>query len=185
MNVKWGGYLKNILFIILICSLLISGCTESDNATKVEEEDFVSVNYTGTLDDGTVFDTSMEEVARREGIYNSGRNYEPLSFVVGEGQAMKGFDDAVMGMEVGDVKTVVIPPENVYGAYCPALLISVPVEELHAANITPVIGQKVTTQNQVGVVVNITDKNVTIDCNSQLAGKTLTFTIEMVSIEKA
>ncbi|WMW25051.1 peptidylprolyl isomerase [Methanolobus sediminis] len=177
--------MKNILFIILICSLLISGCTESDDIKKVEKGDFVSVNYTGTLDDGTVFDTSMEEVARKEGIYNSGRHYEPLSFVAGEEQAIKGFDDAVIGMEVGDVKTVVIPPENVYGVYCPALLISVPVEDFHSANITPVIGQKVTTQNQVGFIVNITDKNVTIDCNAQLAGKTLTFTIEMVSIEKA
>ncbi|TQD27930.1 peptidylprolyl isomerase [Methanolobus vulcani] len=177
--------MKKILFMILVCSLLISGCTESDNVQKVEAGDFVSVNYTGTLNDGTVFDTSIKEVAIEEGIYNSARNYEPLSFIAGTGQRIKGFDDAVIDMEVGDVKTVVIPPEDAYGAYCPELLISVPVEEFQSANITPIIGQKVTSQNQVGVIVNITEQNVTIDCNTRLAGETLTFTIEMVSIEKA
>lgn len=178
------GHMKKILFIILICSLLISGCTESENSQKVETGDHVSVNYTGTLDDGTVFDTSREEVAIKEGIYQSGRDYEPLSFTAGAGQVIDGFDDAVIGMEPGEVKTVTIPPENAYGAYCPELLVSVPVEQFHSANITPIVGQKVTTQNQVGVIVNITDSNVTVDCNTKLAGETLTFTIEMVSIDK-
>lgn len=180
-----GGRMKNILFIMLICSLLISGCTESDNVQGVKAGDLVSVNYTGTLDDGTVFDTSMEEVAINEGIYKPDKNYEPLSFTAGAGGVIEGFDDAVIGMEVGDVKTVVIPPEKAYGVYCPELLISLPVKELQTANITPVIGQKVTVQNQMGVIVNITEKNVTVDCNVDMAGETLTFTIEMVSIEKA
>ena len=174
--------MKKILFMILICSLLISGCTESDSNKKVEAGDYVSVNYTGTLDNGTIFDTSREEVAIREGIYKSDRNYEPLSFTAGAGQVIKGFDDAVIGMEVGDMKTVTIPPEKAYGAYCPELLVSLPVEQFHSANITPIIGQKVTTQNQVGVVVGISDKNVTVDCNTKLAGENLTFTIELVSI---
>nr|WP_321498263.1 peptidylprolyl isomerase [uncultured Methanolobus sp.] len=177
--------MKKILFMILICSLLISGCTESDSSQKVEAGDHVSVNYTGTLDDGTVFDTSMEEVAMKEGIYKAGRHYEPLSFTAGKGQVIEGFDDAVIGMVVGDVKTVVILPEKAYGAYCPELLISLPVEQFHSANITPIVGQKVTSQNQVGVIVNITDKNVTIDCNTKLAGENLTFTIEVVSIDKS
>lgn len=170
---------------MLILSLLASGCTDSDTSQKVEPGDYIYVNYTGSLDDGTVFDTSIEEVAQSGGIYNPYRAYEPLSFIAGAGQMIKGFDDAVMGMEVGDEKTVVIPSEEAYGAYCPELLIPLSADEFESANITPVVGQKVTYQGQVGTIVNISDKNVTIDCNNDLAGEDLTFTIELVAIEKA
>ncbi|WP_340818701.1 peptidylprolyl isomerase [Methanolobus sp. WCC4] len=177
--------MKKILFILLLLSLFVSGCTESDTSQKVESGDYISVNYTGSLDDGTVFDTSIEEVAKAEDVYNPYRTYEPLSFTAGAGQMIKGFDDAVIGMSVGDEKTVTIPSEEAYGAYCPELLIPLSIDDFQAVNITPVIGQKVTYQGQVGTIVNISDKNVTIDCNHNLAGNDLTFTIELVSIEKA
>ncbi|WP_292469729.1 peptidylprolyl isomerase [Methanolobus sp.] len=178
--------MKKILFLILLCSLLVSGCTDSsDNSQTVETGDYVSVNYTGSLEDGSVFDTSIEEVAVAENVYNPYRSYGPLSFIAGAGQMIKGFDDAVIGMEVGENKTVTIPPEEAYGAYCPELLIPLPVEDFQSANVTPVIGQKVTYQNQLGTIVNISDKNVTVDCNHNLAGEILIFKIELVSIEKA
>lgn len=180
-----GDHVKRILFLILLFSLLVSGCTDSDTSQKVEEGDYVSVNYTGSLEDGTVFDTSIEEVAKAEDVYNPYRTYEPLSFIAGAGQMIQGFDDAVMGMEIGDKKTVTIPPEEAYGAYCPELLIPLPVDDFQSVNITPVIGQKVTYQGQVGTIVNISDVNVTIDCNHDLAGKPLIFDIELVAIEKA
>ncbi|WMW22543.1 peptidylprolyl isomerase [Methanolobus mangrovi] len=176
---------KILLFILVSCVLFVSGCNDSDNSQKVEAGDYISVNYTGSLEDGTVFDTSIEEIAIEENIYNPYRNYEPLPFVAGAGQMIKGFDDAVIGMGIGEEKTVTIPPEEAYGAYCPELLIPVPAEDFESANITPIIGQKVTYQNQVVTIANISEENVTLDCNHNLAGETLIFTIELVSIEKA
>lgn len=176
---------KILLFVLLICVLFACGCAESDNSQTVKTGDYVSVNYTGSLEDGTVFDTSRADIAMAENLYNPYRSYEPLPFIAGSGQMIKGFDDAVMGMAVGEKKTVTILPEDGYGAYCPELLIPVPVDEFQSANITPVIGQKVTYQSQPVTIVNISEENVTLDCNHNLAGKTLIFDIELVSIEKA
>lgn len=184
-----GDNVKKIIFVLLLCSLLVSGCAESPDSSnvpqKVEAGDSVSVNYTGSLEDGTVFDTSIEENAVSENVYNPYRTYEPLSFVAGTGQMIKGFDDAVIGMEIGEEKTVSFPPEEAYGAHSSELVVTVPVEAFESANMTPVLGQKVSSQNMQGTVINISAENVTIDYNHDLAGETLIFTIELVSIEKA
>jgi len=76
----------------------------------VSPGDTISVNYIGRLDDGTVFDTSYEDIAKKEGIYTPQRIYEPLIFEVGAGQVIKGFDEAVIGMKVNETKEIVIPP---------------------------------------------------------------------------
>lgn len=163
---------KKLLLFIILCSVLISGCSESQTSQQAETGDHVYVNYTGTLDDGTVFDSSDF-------------HGKPLDFIVGNGQMIQGFDKAVVGMSVGENKTIVIPPEDAYGPYCPELLIPIPAEVFKSANVTPIIGQKVTSQNLIGTIVNISETNVTIDCNNELAGKNLTFNIELVAVEKA
>ncbi len=176
---------KILLFVMLVSVLFACGCTESDDSPVVEVGDNVSVNYTGSLEDGTVFDTSKADVAMAENIYNPSKSYEPWYFIAGSGQMIKGFDDAVMGMAVGEEKTVTIPPEDAYGVHNPQLLVPVPVDEFQSANITPVIGQKVSIQNRPVTIVDISEENVTLDLNHDLAGKTLIFDIELVSIEKA
>ena len=76
------------------------------------------MDYTGKLENGTVFDlTSREDVAKQAGIYVDGRTYAPLKFVAGAGQMIKGFDKGVIGMKVGDEKTITLPPEEAYGEY--------------------------------------------------------------------
>jgi FKBP-type peptidyl-prolyl cis-trans isomerase 2 len=97
----------------------MSGCIGDE--VKVSNGDTVSVNYIGRLDDGTVFDTSYEEVAEREGIYSPVRTYEPLTFEVGAGQMIKGFNDIVIGMKVDETKTVVIAPADAYGEWDPEM----------------------------------------------------------------
>ena len=79
--------------------------------------DIVGVDYIGTLEDGTVFDSSLEEFAKKTKNYspNSGRTYEPLSFTVGAGQMIKGFDAGVVGMKLGEKKTLVLAPADAYG----------------------------------------------------------------------
>ncbi len=90
---------------------------DSDADVSIAEVgDTVSVHYTGTLDDGTIFDTSRESVARENDIYNPARVYSPLEFTLGSGQMIPGFDRAVRGITPGETKTVTIPPEEAYGS---------------------------------------------------------------------
>lgn len=81
----------------------------------VNEGDYVEVDYTGRLQDGTIFDSSMEEIAKKSKYYDKNRDYEPLGFTVGEGELIPGFENGVKGMEVGEKKEVEIPPEEAYG----------------------------------------------------------------------
>lgn len=132
----------------------------------------VKVHYTGTLDDGAVFDSS--------------RDREPLMFVLGSGQLIRDFEDAVIGMAVGESTTVHIPAERAYGVYNKDLLIEIP-----RGNFSPDMelreGLALCLQRNDGqsfdaVVTNIADEAVTVDANHPLAGMALTFSIEVVDI---
>jgi len=174
------------LFLLLVgvVVVLVSGCISTDStAEEVKEGDYVLVDYTGKLEDGTVFDTSIKDDAIEAGIYNQKRDYQPLGFTVGAGEMIKGFDSGVVGMAVGDDKTLIIPPEDAYGAHREDMVKTIPVAELTSAGITPVVGKKVvTSQGQTATITNVTDTDVVIDFNHELAGKTLVFDIKLVSI---
>ena len=97
---------------------------------KVTTGDKIIVDYIGRLNDQEVFDTSVKTVAEAAGKYSPQRNYdEGLSFTVGAGQMIKGFDEAVVGMKVGETKTVHIPAEKAYGARRDDLIVRVPLKE--------------------------------------------------------
>lgn len=81
----------------------------------VEEGDYVEVDYTGRLQDGTIFDSSIEKIAKKSKYYDKKRDYEPLGFTVGEGELIPGFENGVKGMGVGEKKEVEIAPEEAYG----------------------------------------------------------------------
>ncbi|WP_407356016.1 peptidylprolyl isomerase [Methanolobus sp. WCC5] len=176
---------KLLLLLLLLCVLFVSGCVGSDSPDTVQVGDHVSVNYIGSLDDGTVFDTSIEEVAISEGIYNPGRNYEPLPFTVGAGQMIKGFDDAVIGMSVGENRTVILLPQEAYGEVSEDYIITYSMDDFTSVNITPVIGEKITSQGHAGTIINVSEDMVIVDFNHHLAGKNLTFFIELVSIDRS
>jgi peptidylprolyl isomerase len=182
-----GMFMKRVA--ILLCFIFIvlsSGCTTNDaidSELSVKSGDYITVNYTGRLTDGTVFDTSIKEIAVESQVYKPQREYKPLGFVVGSGRMITGFDNAVVGMGLGEEKVVTIPPEEAYGPCRSELLIDIPQEDFANANITPVIGQKITSSRFEGIITEISENNVIIDCNSPLAGETLVFTIEIVSIE--
>ncbi len=175
-----------IIGILLALVLVVSGCVDTDGGGTVEvikEGDHVLVDYTGRLEDGTVFDTSVEDVAIEAGVYNPGRAYQPLGFTVGAGQMIKGFDSGVVGMAAGEEKTLTILPEDAYGLKREDRVQTVPIEELSAAGITPVIGKKLTTSYGPGTITNITNTSVVVDFNHRLAGKTLIFDVRIVSID--
>ena len=140
--------------------------TPSGEARMVQDGDTVSVHYTGTLDNGEQFDSS------------EGR--DPLTFTVGSGQVISGFDDAVRGHAVGDSIDVRIPPEDAYGQRDEQQMLDVA-----KAGAPPdlKVGDSVRLQNgATAVVLDITADTVRIDANHPLAGEALNFTIEIVSI---
>ena len=140
--------------------------------TVVKSGDSVSIHYVGTLTDGTTFDSS------------EGR--DPLAFTVGSGQIIPGLDKAIPGMAVGDKKTVNIPAAEAYGDADPNARQEVPREQI-PADIPLNPGTALQMQTPQGQVVNVTvaevsDESVVLDANHPLAGKDLTFAIELVSI---
>ncbi len=174
-----------LIMSIIMSFVLVSGClSQSEKGdVVVKKGDMVSVNYIGKLQDGSVFDTSIKEVAQDAGIYNPGRKYEPLSFVTGQGMMIAGFDEAVIGMRVGENKTVTIPPEMAYGYHSEEKVMVRPAEDFVKANITPKIGEMVSDNyGRPWKITKINAENVTLDCNHDLVEKTLVFTIEIVSI---
>lgn len=134
--------------------------------------DTVAVHYTGSLTDGTIFDSSRER--------------EPLSFTVGEGQVIAGFNDAVDGMQVGDSVTVTIPAANAYGEFNEQFIIDVPPADIPAEFEVEVGMDLQLHQDDGGAipvrVTSVTPESVTLDANHPLAGQDLTFEIELVSI---
>ncbi|MFM7710738.1 MAG: peptidylprolyl isomerase [Ferruginibacter sp.] len=137
-----------------------------------KQGDMVSVHYTGTLTNGTTFDSSI------------GR--EPLSFTVGAGQMIKGFDDALPGMTVGDKKTITIAPEDAYGPRSEEAMIQFPIANV-PADMKLEVGMQLQLSDQSGrpfpvKVVALEADVVVLDANHFLAGETLIFDIELVSI---
>ncbi len=140
--------------------------------SQVKSGDQVKVHYTGKLTNGEQFDSSV------------GR--EPLEFKVGAGQMIKGFDDAMPGMKIGDKKTVTIPAVDAYGEKNDEAIIEFPKENIPAdMKLEP--GMQLTLSNQQGqpvpvVVLELKDDIVILDANHFLAGKELVFDIELVEI---
>lgn len=140
--------------------------------TQVKVGDTVRIHYTGTLNDGSTFDSS------------EGR--DPLQFEVGSGQIIPGLDKELPGMAVGDKKTVNIPAAEAYGEKNPQMQQAIPREQL-PANIPLELGMRLQMQTPEGQVIPVTvaavdEQTVTLDANHPLAGKDLTFDFEVVSI---
>lgn len=134
--------------------------------------DTVRVHYTGKLDDGTVFDSSL--------------NAEPLEFTLGDGNIIAGFEKAVMGMSPGDSKTEVIPAEQAYGAYQESMVLVVDRAQM-PSDMQPEVGQQLEIRQPSGqtipvVITDVSEADVTLDANHPLAGEDLTFDIQLVEI---
>lgn len=139
----------------------------------VQEKNNVSVHYTGTLENGEVFDSS--------------RDREPLSFEVGAGQMIPGFEKAVKGMKLNETKKITIEPSEAYGELKPDMVQKISKEQL-PPELEVHVGQQLASQmpdgQQIVVTVkDITEEEITIDANHPLAGKTLNFEIEVVDIK--
>ncbi|HKJ34022.1 MAG TPA: peptidylprolyl isomerase [Balneolales bacterium] len=140
--------------------------------SKVSQGDTVKVHYTGKLEDDSVFDSSLDR--------------EPLQFTLGKGQLIPGFEDAVVGMEPGEQKSVKIPVDKAYGPHRDDMLVKVKKEEF-PNDVDPEVGQQLQVSQSNGqafnvIVTDIEDEEVTLDANHPLAGKDLVFDIELIDI---
>jgi len=151
---------------------------------KVEKGDFVVFNYIGKFENGEIFDTTYENIAKEAGIYMEDRTYGPLGANVGVGELIPGMDEALLGMEVGERKNITIPPEKGYGMPRDDLIINVPTSEFKKAGIEPIEGAYIMTDSGIAQITTIGEENVTLDFNHPLAGKTLVFEVEIVNVKK-
>ena len=142
---------------------------------KASSGDTVKVDYTGRLNDGTVFDSS------------EGEGREPLEFTVGSGQVIPGFDQGVEGMEVGESKTIKIPSEDAYGPHQEELVAEID-KSSFPEDMELSVGDMLHLQQPDGqaiaaTVAEIKDGSVILDANHPLAGQDLTFDVKLVEIE--
>jgi peptidylprolyl isomerase len=171
VNVSKISYI--VLILVLMTGVILTGCNTGPGAATAKDGDTVQVDYTGKLADGTVFDSS------------AGR--QPLEFTLGAGNMIPGFEKAVLGMKVGEKKTITIPADEAYGPHRDDLIIEVPRGRL-PGNLVPQVGLQLEARNPDGssaivTIIKVTDNTtVTLDGNHPLAGKDLTFEIELVKI---
>jgi peptidylprolyl isomerase len=140
--------------------------------TQAKNGDKVSVHYTGKLVDGSIFDTTEGE--------------DPLVFTLGDGELIDGFEEGVLGMSVGEKKTVTLAPEKAYGEKQEEMLMEVPLSEM-PADLDLQVGDELEITDEddepmLVVVSELTEDSVTLDCASPLAGETLIFDLELVAI---
>lgn len=140
--------------------------------SEAKKGDKVKVHYTGKLNDGSEFDSS--------------KGREPLEFEIGTQQVISGFENAVVGLKVGDSVTVEVPHTEAYGPKLDEMVLKIEKEKL-PQDFSPEVGQKYQLpqdngQNVVVTVTEVTDDNIELDANHPLAGKDLTFDIELVEI---
>ena len=139
---------------------------------QAKSGDIVKVHYTGTLDDGTVFDSS--------------ENRDPLQFAIGEEQVIPDFEQAVVGMNPGESKITNIPSDKAYGPHRPEMILVIDRSQF-PPDLEPKVSERLQIQQQDGrtIVVTITgvsESSVTLDANHPLAGKDLTFDIRLVEM---
>jgi len=162
----------------------------NSNMTKMTDQvakkgDTVYVDYVGFFPDGKVFDTSIEEEAKKAGIYNAARKYEPLKFVVGAGQMIKCFDKAVEGMKVGQTKEITCQPSEAYGECSPEKIQKVPKSQLKAFEEAGYKLEKwVELPTQYGMIkiVDVDKDTVSLDFNHPMCWKVLKFKITLRKI---
>ncbi|MBN1923863.1 MAG: peptidylprolyl isomerase [Nanoarchaeota archaeon] len=153
--------------LLLISAILVLGCTQN---LMIKAGDNVTLDYVGRLSNGSIFDTS--------------EGGTPLSFTAGNGEVIKGFDDAVIGMSVGEEKIFTIPAADAYGEYNPEFVIS-----YNTSDILEAVQQEIyegfyvqTMEGYIGQVTSTNENETLVDFNHPLAGKDLTFTIRIIGI---
>ena len=160
------GILTLAAFVLVALFIIMNG------APVIEDGSIVKLHYIGTLEDGSVFDSSEGK--------------DPLEFTVGDESIIKGFESRLLGLKKGDKKTLSIPSDEAYGAYNPELKAEYPKERL-PEGAEPEVGAKMLLQSPSGIgivtILEIKEEILVLDLNHPLAGKDLSFEIEIIEIK--
>jgi len=142
----------------------------------VQKGDYIYLDYAAKVKEtGEFFDTTIEEVAKKEGLYKEGEIYEPTLVVVGEGWVLEALDEKLPDFKIGKPSTVEIPPENAFGNRDPEKVKLYPVRRLTSRGITPKLGMRVEIDGKPATVRTMGSGRVQLDFNPPLAGKTLVY----------
>jgi peptidylprolyl isomerase len=147
---------------------------------SLQKGDFILMDYVAKVKEtGEIFDTTIEEIAKKEHLYKEGDIYESKLVVIGEGWVLKALDDSLAAMEVGKPTAVEIPPEKAFGQRDPEKVKRVPLKQLLAKDITPSVGMRIEYGGKSATVRAIGAGRVLLDFNPALAGKTLVYDVTL------
>jgi len=145
----------------------------------LEKGDFILINYTAKVKEtNEVFDTTLEEVAKKERLYKEGEIYEPKLVVVGEGWMLKAVDESLATMELNKAQSVEVSPDKAFGPRDPEKIKRVPLKQLLAKDVhNPAIGMRIDYNGKMATIRSIGAGRVLLDFNPPLAGRTLVYDI--------
>jgi FKBP-type peptidyl-prolyl cis-trans isomerase 2 len=143
-----------------------------------DKDEFLLIDYVAKVKEtGEIFDTTIEDTAKKERLYKEGEIYEPKLVVVGQGWLLKTLDEGLLNMELNKPATVEIPPEKAFGNRDPEKVRLIPLRRLTAKSITPQLGMRIEFNGKLATVRTIGAGRVQLDFNPPLAGKTLVYEV--------
>lgn len=140
----------------------------------INNGDFVRLNFTGKIkENDEIFDTTFEDVAKEAGLFDENKEYKPIPIIVGGNHLLPAIEEAIVGLEAGDSKTIEIDSENAFGPRNKQLIQLIPMKEFKRQGMTPVPGMKITSEGSTGKILTVNGGRVKVDFNHELAGKDL------------
>ena len=179
--------IPKILLLFAVASLLlVSSCKTAEKEPVVELGKKIAFDYAAGFDNGTLFDTTFEIAAREAGIYDSRRVYQPVTLIYGKDPLFLGLQEALLGMKIGEIKNIRIPPKKAYGEKIEgstAVLPKTSVSNYETLKINDVVAIMDSDGNRINAYVKeIGSENVTLDLNHPLAGHYVQFSVILMGI---
>lgn len=150
---------------------------------KFKKHDFIEIEYTGSMEDGTIFDTTNEKVAEEAGLQKENAKFGPAIICLGENHVLKGIEDAIIGKEPGKLE-VNLTPEQAFGKKNAKLLKLLPMKVFRKDNIQPFPGLEVNVDNTYGIVRTVSGGRIIVDFNHPLSGHSLKYDVKVNKIIK-
>ena len=178
-----------LCFASVLLLVMASACSvkEDQKNPVVELGKKITFDYAAGFDNGTLFDTTFEIAAKEAGIYDPNRVYEPVTMVYGNDPLFPGLQEALLGMKIGEIKNIRIPPQKAYGERIEGSTAIMPKEEISNYNslkINDIVTIAAPNGSRINAYVKeIGEENVTLDLNHHLAGQFVQFSIIIISIE--
>jgi FKBP-type peptidyl-prolyl cis-trans isomerase 2 len=149
----------------------------------MKDGDFIRIDYVGKISEsGEIFDLTKEDIAKEKGIYSPDFKYGPIPIIIGANFVVKGLENGLKEMQVGDKKNIIIKPEEAFGERDARFVKLIPLTEFKKQGITPYQGMPVTINRLNGRVLSLSGGRIRVDFNHPLAGKTIEYEVEIKSL---